>query len=83
MNSKITINNFKINTLNKILVMLQTLATSVEDYLKRLKVSVRPTEEELNDLSSACSRLWELDLDRLVPNVDYGIDLQVIIVCVL
>jgi hypothetical protein len=57
--------------------MLQTLATSVEDYLKRLKVSVRPTEEELNDLSSACSRLWELDLDRLVPNVDYGIDLQV------
>lgn len=57
--------------------MLQNVATSVEDYLSKLNSSVHPTESELNDLSSACSRLWTLDLDRLVPNVDYAIDLQV------
>ncbi|XP_047323077.1 poly(U)-specific endoribonuclease-A-like [Impatiens glandulifera] len=33
-----------------------------------------PTKEELHDLSNACNKLWELDLNRLVPNKDYQID---------
>ncbi|XP_008794865.2 poly(U)-specific endoribonuclease-B [Phoenix dactylifera] len=37
-------------------------------------LDVKPTREELDDLSKACSRLWELDLNRLVPGKDYEID---------
>ena len=37
---------------------------------------VEPTSEELQSLSLACSRLWDLDTNRLVPDVDYHIDLQ-------
>ncbi|XP_042376979.1 poly(U)-specific endoribonuclease-like isoform X1 [Zingiber officinale] len=36
--------------------------------------NVEPTREELHDLSKACSRLWELDLNRLVPGKDYEIE---------
>lgn len=37
-------------------------------------IDLEPTEEELSDLSKACNRLWELDLNRLVPGQDYEID---------
>ncbi|KAG6687680.1 hypothetical protein I3842_11G085500 [Carya illinoinensis] len=35
---------------------------------------LEPAEEELTDLSQACNKLWELDLNRLVPGKDYEID---------
>ncbi|BFG31192.1 hypothetical protein CerSpe_174660 [Prunus speciosa] len=35
---------------------------------------IEPSEEELSDLSQACSKIWELDLNRLVPGKDYEID---------
>ncbi|PKU81885.1 poly(U)-specific endoribonuclease [Dendrobium catenatum] len=34
----------------------------------------QPSRTELSDLSEACSKLWELDLNRLVPGKDYEID---------
>lgn len=37
-------------------------------------VVIEPSREEFDDLSKACSRLWELDLNRLVPGKDYEID---------
>ncbi|CAA6673850.1 unnamed protein product [Spirodela intermedia] len=37
-------------------------------------VDVEPTQEELDDLSKACSRLWTLDLNGLTPGKDYKID---------
>ncbi|KAK9266948.1 hypothetical protein L1049_027207 [Liquidambar formosana] len=37
-------------------------------------VNIKPSEEELDDLSQACNKLWELDLNRLVPGKDYQID---------
>ncbi|CAN6235784.1 unnamed protein product [Urochloa humidicola] len=37
-------------------------------------LNVEPSREELNSLSKACSRLWELDMNRLVPGKDYRID---------
>lgn len=37
-------------------------------------VDMEPSEEELSDLSRACNKLWELDLNRLVPGKDYQID---------
>lgn len=36
--------------------------------------NMEPSEEELVDLSKACNKLWELDLNRLVPGKDYQID---------
>ncbi|KAK6146405.1 hypothetical protein DH2020_020274 [Rehmannia glutinosa] len=35
---------------------------------------IEPSEEELADLSKALNRLWDLDLNRLVPGKDYEID---------
>ncbi|KAG8065543.1 hypothetical protein GUJ93_ZPchr0004g39859 [Zizania palustris] len=37
-------------------------------------LNVEPTREELNSLSKACSRLWELDMNRLIPGKDYRIE---------
>ena len=37
---------------------------------------VQPTTDELAHLSEACSRLWELDHHRLVPDQDYAINVQ-------
>ncbi|XP_011070281.1 poly(U)-specific endoribonuclease-B isoform X2 [Sesamum indicum] len=37
-------------------------------------VNLEPTDEELADLSKALNKLWELDLNRLVPGKDYEID---------
>ena len=36
-----------------------------------------PTAEELQDLSLACAKLWDLDENRLQPCRDYEINLQV------
>ncbi|CAI9095545.1 OLC1v1031528C1 [Oldenlandia corymbosa var. corymbosa] len=35
---------------------------------------MEPSREELADISKACSKLWELDLNRLEPGKDYEID---------
>uniref|UniRef100_A0A453P6T9 Uncharacterized protein n=1 Tax=Aegilops tauschii subsp. strangulata TaxID=200361 RepID=A0A453P6T9_AEGTS len=37
-------------------------------------LNVEPSREELNHLSKACCRLWELDLNRLLPGNDYRIE---------
>ncbi|CAM0903544.1 unnamed protein product [Alopecurus aequalis] len=37
-------------------------------------LNIEPTREELNSLSEACSKLWELDMNRLVPGKDYRIE---------
>lgn len=37
-------------------------------------INTEPSKEELADLSLACNKLWELDLNRLVPGKDYQID---------
>jgi poly(U)-specific endoribonuclease len=37
---------------------------------------MRPTQEELEDLSLACQRLWELDENRLEPDKHYDINVQ-------
>ncbi|XP_038996257.1 poly(U)-specific endoribonuclease-B-like isoform X2 [Hibiscus syriacus] len=36
--------------------------------------SIEPSEEELADLSQACNRLWQLDLNRLEPGKDFQLD---------
>ncbi|XP_002517514.2 uridylate-specific endoribonuclease B isoform X2 [Ricinus communis] len=37
-------------------------------------IDLVPSQEELSDLSQACNRLWQLDINRLVPGKDYQID---------
>ncbi|KAG5028401.1 hypothetical protein JHK87_011915 [Glycine soja] len=39
-----------------------------------VRASVEPSEDELADLSRACDKLWDLDLNLLVPCKDYEID---------
>ncbi|XP_028762327.1 poly(U)-specific endoribonuclease-B-like isoform X2 [Neltuma alba] len=36
--------------------------------------ALEPSKDELADFSQACSKLWDLDLNRLVPGKDYEID---------
>lgn len=47
-----------------------------QDYSSEVEYhsNMEPSEEELGDLSRACSKLWELDLNRLTPGKDYQID---------
>lgn len=50
--------------------------THEQEFSEEVKygVNFEPSEEELNDLSKACEKLWELDLNRLIPSKDYEID---------
>ncbi|XP_058189887.1 uncharacterized protein LOC131307414 isoform X1 [Rhododendron vialii] len=50
--------------------------SSEQDYSEDVDygASMEPSEEELSDLSRACNKLWELDVNRLVPGKDYEID---------
>ena len=49
---------------------------SEQEYVNEVHhgVDIEPSREELADLSKACSRLWELDSNRLIPGKDYEID---------
>ena len=40
-------------------------------------MSAQPSTEELNSLSLACSRLWQLDVNRAQPGRDYQLNVQV------
>mmetsp|Transcript_22199 Transcript_22199/g.37160 ORF Transcript_22199/g.37160 Transcript_22199/m.37160 type:complete len:409 (-) Transcript_22199:1567-2793(-) len=51
---------------------LKELAAQIENW----DPPVAPTDEELADLSLACDKLWQLDAHRLVPDVDYVLNLQ-------
>ena len=65
-------------TLEQLKYMLGKCRANCEEHLAGLSDKAEPTDEELADssLSLACTRLWELDVNRLVPGVDYEIDLQ-------
>ncbi|XP_073219867.1 uncharacterized protein [Cicer arietinum] len=47
-----------------------------QEYSNEVEVGARiePSHDELADLSRACEKLWDLDLNRLVPTKDYEID---------
>ncbi|KAL5748342.1 hypothetical protein ACOSP7_025371 [Xanthoceras sorbifolium] len=49
---------------------------SEQEYSDEVEIggSWEPSEGELADLSQACNRLWELDLNRSVPGKDYEIE---------
>lgn len=51
--------------LNSIMTAISTIVPSTE-----------PSATELQDISKAANRLWELDVNRLVPGTDYVINLQ-------
>lgn len=36
--------------------------------------NVAPTQEELNNFQAAVNKLWDLDVNRLQPGVDYEIE---------
>ncbi|CAH9091932.1 unnamed protein product, partial [Cuscuta epithymum] len=47
-----------------------------QDYSDEVEcgADMNPSGEELANISKACNKLWELDLNRLVPGKDYQID---------
>ncbi|VFQ85807.1 unnamed protein product [Cuscuta campestris] len=49
---------------------------SEQDYSNEVEygADLDPSGEELANLSKACNKLWELDVNRLVPGKDYQID---------
>jgi poly(U)-specific endoribonuclease len=38
--------------------------------------SITPNPAELSDFSLACGKLWDLDVNRLVPDVNYRVNIQ-------
>lgn len=48
----------------------------MQNDLNNLNPPVEPSAGELEDLSVATTRLWELDVNRLVPGQDYIINVQ-------
>ncbi|CAL0331187.1 unnamed protein product [Lupinus luteus] len=52
------------------------LPSDEQQYSNEVEIGdrVEPSEDELTDLSRACEKLWDLDLNRLVPGKDYEID---------
>jgi len=58
--------------------MFEGIAKFVASYAEWKNQNIKPSAAELADISAAAQRLWELDgMNRLVPGVDYEIDLQV------
>lgn len=51
---------------------LRTILDQVENW----SPEVDPTAAEVYSLPLACSKLWDLDVNRLVPDRDYVLDLQ-------
>ena len=64
-------------TAKAVLAMLEATADFVTSYEAWLQQNVEPTPDELASVAAAAERLWEIDaLNRLVPGVDYTLDLQ-------
>jgi hypothetical protein len=59
-------------TFNGLVTSLQIILEGVNNW----SPTVLPTDEELASLSVACNKLWDLDVNRLVPGKDYEIYLQ-------
>lgn len=55
---------------------LTRILNEILSHLLNWSPPVTPAPAELHDLSLACDRLWELDIHRLVPDVDYVLNLQ-------
>lgn len=48
----------------------------IRDDINNWSPNLNPTQAELDNLSLACNRLWELDIHRLTPERDYSINVQ-------
>jgi hypothetical protein len=64
--------NHSLLTVDHLLSCLQTISDEVNNW----SPPVIPTPEELESLSLACDRLWDLDYNRLSPGTDYSINVQ-------
>lgn len=67
-----SITNHSSLSVDRLLSCLQTISDEVNNW----SPPVIPTAEELESLSLACTRLWDLDCNRLSPGTDYTINIQ-------
>ena len=51
-------------------LLLIVCLTVVSQSMSQYKPNTTPTADELSDLSAACNRLWQLDVNRLTPGVE-------------
>lgn len=56
--------------------LLVGLSSILSDVTGGHVVNVVPTAEEMQDISLAANKLWELDTNRLIPGTDYVLNLQ-------
>jgi len=63
--------------IKKVQAMLRATAAKIRTAVSEANTKLEPTPAELQDLSKASDRLWQLDINRLTPeNGDYEINLQ-------
>ena len=53
-------------TASNLVAALESMLAKVQAYSPR----IAPKQEEIADLSLACSKLWDLDQNRLSPGID-------------
>ena len=70
--SQMEVMNMDVFNISGLISCIHQIDTEIESY----SPSIKPTDEELNSLSMATDKLWELDTHRLCPEVDYSINLQ-------
>jgi hypothetical protein len=54
-------------TASNLVAALESMLAKVQAYSPR----IAPKQEEIADLSLACSKLWDLDQNRLSPGIDF------------
>ena len=57
------------------LLTLETISNEIEQYSNH-DIVAKPNNEEINDISKAANKLWDLDINRVIPEKDYILDLQ-------
>lgn len=63
--------------IDKVQAMLRATAAKIRTAVAEENTKIEPMPAELQDLSKAADRLWQLDINRLTPeNGDYEINLQ-------
>jgi len=66
--------NDKFNATN-FLLTLETISNEI-DRCNNHDIITKPNDEEINDINKAANKLWDLDVNRLIPEKDYILDLQ-------
>lgn len=57
------------------LISLETISNEI-DRCNNHDVITKPNDDEIHDINKAANKLWDLDINRIIPEKDYILDLQ-------